>query len=297
VLALAGALPLRTAAPFFAALPIMLTAGFWRQPYGGVLDPGLYAAMIFGTAVILLPATFAVLRRIRLESEATEREAELRRYVYEERMRIAREVHDVVGHSLSVINLQAGVALHVLDKKPDQVAASLQAIRQSSKDALAELRNTLAMFHDPSAGEPTAPQPGLDRLPELLSAVRAGGREAAVAIGGDLTGVPAAVDHAAYRIVQEAVTNAVRHSTGGKIMIKIDRTDGLLELEVSDDGAPLRAESLVAGNGIAGMRERALAVGGDLHLFPASPGPVRDGGLSGLTVRARLPLPAAEAAR
>jgi signal transduction histidine kinase len=294
VLALARALPLRTSSPFVVALPIMLSAGFWRQPYGGLLDPGLYAAMIFGTAVILLPVTFAVLRRIRRESEAAEREAELRRYAYEERMRIAREVHDVVGHSLSVINLQAGVALHVLDKKPEQVAASLQAIRQSSKDALAELRNTLAMFHDPATGEPTSPQPGLDRLAELVSAVRAGGREATVSLDGPLTDVPAAVDHAAYRIVQEAVTNAVRHSSGAKIMIKIARTDGLLEVQVSDDGFPVRVESVVAGNGIAGMRERALAVGGYLELIPGGASVAGNGGPTGMTVRARLPLRAVE---
>jgi signal transduction histidine kinase len=284
VLTLARRLPIRDALPFLVALPIMLAAGFWRQPYLGLIDPGLYAAMIFGTAVILLPATFAVLRGIRRESDAREREAELRRYAYEERMRIAREVHDVVGHSLSVINLQAGVALHVLDKKPEQVAASLQAIRQSSKDALAELRNTLAMFGDPITGEPTAPQPGLDRLDELLTAVRAGGRQVSLAFAAEeLTGLPAALDHAAYRIVQEAVTNAVRHSPGAAIMIKISRSGDLLEVEVSDDGPPMRGENIVAGNGISGMQERARAVGGTLDVVPAVPG--------GVTVRARLPLP------
>jgi signal transduction histidine kinase len=208
-------------------------------------------------------------------------------------MRIAREVHDVVGHSLSVINLQAGVALHVLDKpdwsgRPEQVAASLEAIRSSSKDALTELRHTLGMFRDADGPEPTAPQAGLDRLDELVAAVRSAGRRVEVRTEGDLrSGVPAAVDHAAYRIVQEALTNVVRHAGDASVMINLSRTDGQLWVSVADDGRQVRASDVLSGNGIRGMRERAAAVGGQAD---ARPGP---GG--GVVVEAVLPIAMATA--
>jgi signal transduction histidine kinase len=281
VLGLATALPLRAWLPWLAGLPVMMSAGFWRQPYGGLLDPSLWPAAVFGSAAIILPALFVVLRRSRRDAEALDREVERDRYLYAERLRIAREVHDVVGHSLSVINLQAGVALHVLDKRPEQVAASLEAIRASSKDALAELRQTLGMFRD-DGPEPTAPQAGLDRIHELADTVRAAGRDVTLRADRDLrSGVSAAVDHAAYRIVQEALTTVVRHAPEASVIIEIERVDDRLRLIISDDGAPVEAVRLQAGNGIRGMRERAAAVGGRLEVHPRSGG--------GVEVRAELP--------
>ncbi len=277
VLGLADRLPLRRWLPWLAALPVMMSAGFWRQSYVGLLDPALWPATIFGSAAIILPALFVVLRRSRRDAELQDREAERDRYVYAERMRIAREVHDVVGHSLSVINLQAGVALHVLEKRPEQVAASLEAIRLSSKDALAELRQTLGMFRDDEP-EPTAPQAGLDRLGDLVAAVRAAGRRVDVRADGELgplgSGVPAAVDHAAYRIVQEALTNVVRHAGEASVIIELSRTEDQLRIVVSDDGRPIRSEDLSLGNGIRGMGERAAAVGGTLDVGPGEAGGV-----------------------
>ncbi len=281
VLGLASALPLRGWLPWLAGLPVMMSAGFWRQPYGGLLDPALWPAALFGSAAIILPALFLVLRRSRRDAEVRDREVERDRYLYAERMRIAREVHDVVGHSLSVINLQAGVALHVLDKRPEQVAASLEAIRASSKDALAELRQTLGMFRDDDP-DPTAPQAGLDRIDELVDTVRAAGRDVVVRTDGDLhSGVSAAVDHAAYRIVQEALTNVVRHAPEASVIVGIERVDDRLRLTITNDGAPIDAVRLQAGNGIRGMQERAAAVGGRLDVHP------RAGG--GVEVRAELP--------
>jgi signal transduction histidine kinase len=283
VLGLADRLPLRAWLPWLAALPVMMSAGFWRQPYAGLLDPALWPATIFGSAAIILPALFVVLRRSRRESEARDREAERDRYVYAERMRIAREVHDVVGHSLSVINLQAGVALHVLQKRPEQVAASLEAIRASSKDALAELRQTLGMFREDEP-EPTAPQAGLDRLDDLVAAVRAAGRRVEIRTDGELSGgVPAAVDHAAYRIVQEALTNIVRHAGDASVVIVLSRTADRLQIMVADDGRVVGPEDLSLGNGIRGMRERAAAVGGRLDVRPGEGG--------GMVVTAVLPTP------
>lgn len=192
-----------------AALAAMLTAGWWGEPGFGLLDPQAYAGVLFGLAAIILPALIRLLVRNRRAGEQVARQEELRRIAYEERLRVAREVHDVVGHSLSVINLQAGVALHVLERRPEQVEGSLAAIRATSKEALDELRSTLAVFRDPDLV--MAPVPGLDRLPDLIRSLRAAGRE--VTLEDERThAVPAAVDQAAYRIVQESLTNVVRHT-------------------------------------------------------------------------------------
>ena len=275
VLGLATTLPLRAWVPWLAALPIMMSAGFWRQPYVGLLDLAIWPASLFGSAAIILPALFVVLRRSRREAEAQDREAERDRYIYAERMRIAREVHDVVGHSLSVINLQAGVALHVLDRRPEQVAASLEAIRSSSKEALTELRHTLGMFREADGPEPTAPQAGLGRVDDLVSALQSAGRPVELRKSGDLSRVlPAAVDHAAYRIVQEALTNVVRHAGQAPVTVGLTRGDDHLRIEVVDGGAPIEWADLQPGNGIRGMQERAAAVGGRLEVRPGVPGGV-----------------------
>lgn len=290
VLGMATTLPLRSWAPWLALLPVMMSAGFWRQPYGGLLDPALWPAAVFGSAAIILPALFVVLRRARRETDARDRELERDRYLYAERLRIAREVHDVVGHSLSVIHLQAGVALHVLDKRPEQVAASLEAIRATSKEALAELRHTLGVFRDADAPEPAAPQAGLGRLDDLVAPLRAAGRSVDVRFHGDRTAtVPAAVDHAAYRIVQEALTNVVRHAGAASVQVEVTAADGQLRIVVADDGPTTTAADLQPGHGIRGMRERATAVGGQLQVRPG------DGG--GTVVDAVVPLVMATADR
>jgi signal transduction histidine kinase len=283
VVGMATTLPLRSWAPWLVGLPVMMSAGFWRQPYGGLLDPAIWPAALFGSAAVILPALFVVLRHARREADARDREAERDRYVYAERMRIAREVHDVVGHSLSVIHLQAGVALHVLDKRPEQVATSLQAIQLTSKDALTELRHTLGMFRDADGPDPSGPPAGLRQLDGLVAPVRAAGRSVEVRISGDLGGeVPAAVDHAAYRIVQEALTNVVRHAGDASVSIEVTVTGSGLRILVSDDGPPVGEGDLHPGNGISGMRERATAVGGRLD--------VRPGARRGTVVEAVLPL-------
>jgi signal transduction histidine kinase len=269
VLGMATTLPLRTWTPWLIALPVMMSAGFWRQPYGGVLDPAVWPAALFGSAAVVLPALLVVLNRARREADTRDREVERDRYVYAERMRIAREVHDVVGHSLSVIHLQSGVALHVLDKRPDQVAASLEAIRATSKDALAELRHTLGMFRDADGPDPSRPQPGSADLDGLVTPLRAAGRSVDLRITGDLGDtVPAAVDHAAYRIVQEALTNVVRHAGDARVWVELTVVEGRLHIVITDDGPAITAEDLQPGNGIQGMRERAIAVGGRLAVRP-----------------------------
>ncbi|HEY6684884.1 MAG TPA: sensor histidine kinase [Propionibacteriaceae bacterium] len=278
---------LRTWAPLLILLVPMIMAGHWREPYLGLLDPAFYGALVSAFAIAIVPAMIALLVRARRESEREVREQERRRYAYEERLRIARDVHDVVGHSLAVITMQAGVALHLLDKeraaqaRPDRVAESLEAIKDTSREALAELRTTLEIFRSDS-DEPRSPLPGLARLDALLDGVRAAGREVTLIReeSDDLQAVPAAVDQAAFRIIQESLTNVVRHAGAGDATVRVSRDAGMLTVEVSDDGP---ATSLpLDGNGIRGMRERARAVGGTLTVSVREP--------SGVLVRANLPL-------
>ncbi|PRX95711.1 sensor histidine kinase [Allonocardiopsis opalescens] len=257
-------------------------------------------ALPMGVAWLLVPWSLGRLLRMRRDSVRRERDDELRRHAFEERLRIAREVHDVVGHSLSVINMQAGVALHVLGKRPEQAAPALEAIKATSKSALEELRGTLAVFRDPErpvegagGGGPADPSdddrrplPGLDRLPELVTATVAAGLAVRLEVEGERGAVPAMVDHAGYRIVQESLTNALRHAGPATARVRVAYHAGAVEIEVADTGAaagdagPGEAPA-PGGHGLLGMRERAESLGGR---FEAGP---RPGG--GFAVSVRLP--------
>jgi signal transduction histidine kinase len=234
---------------------------------------------------LLLPA-WAIGTVVRLGQEAEWRahQDETRQRSYQERLQIAREVHDVVGHSLAVINLRAGVALHVVSRRPEQAEVALEAIKRSSKEALEELRGTLAVFRQPdNGGGLWWPAPGLGQLEALAAAMAEGGLPVQVAVTGQRAGLPAAVDLAAYRIVQESLTNVVRHAGPATATVRVSYQPDALVLEVADTGGG-RASGAArpAGHGIAGMRERAAAVGGTLEA-----GPDGDGGFR---VRACLPL-------
>jgi signal transduction histidine kinase len=288
------ALPqLRSWAPLLVLLVPMIMAGYWQEPYVGLLDPAFYGGLLSVIAIAVVPAMIALLVRSRRESEREVREQERRRYAYEERLRIARDVHDVVGHSLAVITMQAGVALHLLDKeraghpRPDQVASSLEAIKKTSREALAELRTTLEVFRA-DAEEPRSPLPGLDRLDDLIDGLRSAGRDVTLLraqSGDDLQEVPAAVDQAAFRIIQESLTNIVRHAPAAHATVRLTRQAGTLTIEVYDDGPAVSVPP--DGNGIRGMRERARAVGGAVRVSVREP--------TGLAVRADLPLVRGEA--
>jgi signal transduction histidine kinase len=225
---------------------------------------------------------------LRARREASERAADLReeetlRRFTDERLRIAHEIHDVVAHGMTAINVQAGVAAHLLERDPDQAHRALRDIKRVSGEALTELRSTLAALRDPSDSAPLAPAGGVGDLDRLLDGVRAAG----VAIELDVRDVaplPAAVDHASYRIVQEAVTNIARHSGATQARVSIARHDGALLVEIADDGrgaGPGGSDG--PGNGLQGMRERARALGGTLEAGDAPGG--------GFTVRARMPMP------
>jgi signal transduction histidine kinase len=201
--------------------------------------------------------------------------------VLTERLRIARELHDAVAHSIATINVQAGAAEHVIAKHPDQAAAALQVIKQTSKQALAELREILGVLRR-DEDDQRAPAAGLGQLEALLQSARRSGVQVQLLIMGKQAPLPTAVDLAAYRILQEALTNVARHAASGAADVTISYDGSSLTVIVSDQGGGSETFTEGAGHGIAGMRERARALGGTLDAGP------RPGG--GFEVRGSLPL-------
>ncbi|WP_369036762.1 sensor histidine kinase [Streptomyces adonidis] len=223
--------------------------------------------------------------RERAERAERTREEEARRRVAEERLRIARDLHDVVAHHIALVNVQAGVAAHVMDKRPDQAKEALAHVREASRSALNELRATVGLLRqsgDPEA--PTEPAPGLHRLAELVGTFHNAGLQVEVARADQGTTLPAAIDLAAYRVIQEALTNVQKHAgTEAKAEVSVVRVGPNIEITVLDngpgqDGGPEEG----GGHGLLGMRERVTAVGGDCTAGP------RYGG--GFRVHAILPV-------
>lgn len=203
----------------------------------------------------------------------------------EERLRIARELHDVTGHHLSLVSVQSAAALRKLRRDPagnaPQVEEALHAIKETSQEALRDLRATLGLLRQAGESAPTAPSAGLDRTGELVASARLAGLEVDTRISGVETPLPRDVDLAAYRIVQESLTNVTRHARAGTVHIRVSRGTDEVAIEVADDGRGPEPGGATFGSGIRGMRERARALGGELT---AGQGP--DGGF---LVRARLP--------
>jgi signal transduction histidine kinase len=225
-----------------------------------------------------------------------EREADRRR-ASEERLRMARDLHDVVAHSLAVINVQANTALHLIDQQPDRARSTLSVINDVSKQALVELRGVLGVLRQDDDELPRSPAPSLARISELISGATAAGVTVQVSEEGAKRALPASVDLAGYRILQEALTNTARHAAGAAVAVRVVYGPGDLVIQVDDDGAdgsgspqhgspqhrgPHNGASPGGGNGIPGMTERAKALGGTLRA-----GPRPDGGFR---VRAWLPL-------
>ncbi|GAB2759016.1 sensor histidine kinase [Streptomyces bullii] len=211
------------------------------------------------------------------EAERT-REETARRRADEERLRIARELHDALTHQISVIKVQAEVAVHVARKRGEQVPEALLAIQEAGREATRELRATLQALRD----DDTAPPRGLDHVPELVERARAIGLDATLTIEGRRPEVPAAVDRTVYRIVQESLTNIARHADAATAAVRIDCRPDTLAVRVDDDGKAAPGAAPVPGVGLLGMRERVTALGGRLRAAP------RDGG--GFTVQAELPV-------
>jgi signal transduction histidine kinase len=290
--AVASRLPLvRSLAACLVAVGIALLAVVST----GLARPTPHAAgwIVAWSGWLLVPWTVGTVLRLRRDAAARAGAEAAQRTAFEERLRVAREVHDVVGHGLAVINMQAGVALHVLDRRPEQARVALEAVKQTSKDALEELRATLAVFRRPDEDEDEAggpggerarhPAPGLGQLDALVGSMRDAGLPVDLIRTGDAVDLPAVIDHAAYRIVQESLTNVLRHAVPARARVWLRyRPDGII-VKIADDGAPKSAAGTAAsGHGIAGMRERAVAVGGVLS---AGPLPGR-----GFQVTAELPV-------
>ena len=204
-----------------------------------------------------------------------------RRAAGEERLQIARELHDVVAHHISLINVQAGVALHIVDRHPEQAHTALAAIKDASREALVELRSLVGILRDADADVPRRPTGTLASLDDLVERSAHAGLEVRRSVRGDARTLPASVELAALRIVQEAITNVVRHADASSADILLDYREHDLVVTIEDDGRGI-ADPAGDGTGIVGMRERASALGGTLTV-----GPGRD---RGTCVQASLPV-------
>jgi signal transduction histidine kinase len=192
--------------------------------------------------------------------------------VQAERVRIARELHDVLAHSLSQINVQAGVGLHLMERQPDKAAEALASIKETSKTALDEVRAVLGALRSDGGEAPLVPEPDLDRLPALVGAIR--GVE--VTLENRIEGAPKPVQLALFRIVQESLTNVTRHSDAQHAVVRLWADAAAYHLEVVDDGTkPVTLASETGGRGLLGMRERAELLGGHLSAGPAESGGFR----------------------
>jgi signal transduction histidine kinase len=241
--------------------------------------------IVFIVARNLVLCLFAIAAGDVLRSRATAalgaieaREQQTLRRVADERLRIAQEIHDVVAHAMTAINVQAGVAAHLLERDPGQAHGALRDIKRVSGEALAELRATLDVLRDPGQAASLTPTGDVGDLEGLADGLRSAG--VSVAFDTDELGeIPPAIGHAAYRIVQEALTNVARHSGARSARVEVRREDGAVAIEVSDDGRG--AGDAPAGNGVSGMRERVRALGGAMSSGPGEQG--------GWVVRVRLP--------
>lgn len=211
------------------------------------------------------------------EAERT-REETARLRATEERLHIARELHDSLTHQISIIRVQSGAAVHLARKRGEHVPEALLAIHEAGREATRELRATLETLRD----DVKTPSHGLDHVPDLVERARGMGLDATLVIEGQRHDVPTAVDQAAYRIVQESLTNTARHAAAATASIRIDYRPGTLAIRVDDDGKAMPSTTPVPGVGLLGMRERVTALGGRLRAEPRGEG--------GFSVQAEFPV-------
>ena len=248
---------------------------------GQGVGPGL-VGIVPGSAWVVVPFAIGVAVRLHRETAARERIQLARTHADQERLRVAQEVHDVVGHGLSAITMQAEIALHLLDRQPEQAGPALSAISRTSREALEDLRVTLALVRRSDGDDARAPLPGLVRLDDLVARMSDSGVSVRVHTAGQRRPLKSAVDLTAYRVVQESLTNVLRHAGAATALVRLGYLPGELTVEVTDTGRGGAADA-PPGHGLAGMRERVTALGGS---FDAGPG---DSG--GFRVHMRLPTP------
>jgi len=260
---------------------------------------GAFDVLPFMAAVACFAGIAVGNRRAYVASIKARAESDARRQIDEERLRIARELHDVVAHTMATINVQASAATAVLHNRPEQAAESLAAIRAASKDGLRELRAILNVLrHADEALDPTEPTPGLARLDALAAGVRAAGLPVTITVTGEPRPLQAVTGLAAFRIIQEALTNTIRHAGPATAAVSVRYTDDCLLIEVTDTGrGPCTSKTAITqagssgsgvSHGLRGMRERAAAAGGTIEIGP--------GACGGFRVAARFPLPGPAAA-
>ncbi|MEU9578154.1 histidine kinase [Streptomyces chilikensis] len=272
-----------------AAVDGALVLGVTALLLGGGLSagrpgtPGLALLAAGGLALAWLVAAFATGEAVRQaeqradEAERT-REETARRRADEERLHIARELHDSLTHQISIVKLQAEVAVHVARRRGEEVPEALLAIQEAGREASRELRATLEALRD----DDTAPPRGLDHIAELVRRARLSGLRTTLTVEGERRDVPAAVGRTAYRIVQEALTNTARHARATTVSVRVGHRPGSLTVQVDDDGTAAPHTVPEPGLGLLGMRERVTALGGRLVARPR--------GGRGFTVRAELPV-------
>jgi signal transduction histidine kinase len=273
-----------------AGLAIMTaaTAIVTRNDPDGALGDAIFTTLLF-SVVWLAGFVFASKREEAREAEERavrlelEREAEARAAVAEERARIARELHDVVGHSVSVMTVQASGVRRLLKPDQEREREALLVVEQTGREALAEMRRLVGVLRRPEEAPALAPQPSLEHVGRLVDQARESGLPVELRIEGEATQLPAGLDLTAYRLVQEGLTNAIKHANATRAEVVVRYGDGEVELLVSDDGTGMSDGDVESGgHGLVGMRERVAVFGGELEAGPHPNG--------GYALRARLPL-------
>lgn len=277
---LARRLPLpRSAVAAGGAVALLLTGDLVRVLLEGESPLGALLGALPISAWVVVPWCLGLVRRLVQEARRRHRAEQERQALDAERTRLAAEVHDVVGHGLAAIRMQADIALHVADRRPEQAQEALRVISRASAEALAELRATLAAVAPETAGdESRAATPGLHRVEDLCARMREAGIEVELEVVGEPEELPAAADVAAYRILQESLTNVVKHAARRRAAVRIAHGGDAVEIRVRSASAP--GQEVRDGFGISGMRRRAADVGGHCEVT------VQDGVVE---VRARLP--------
>jgi signal transduction histidine kinase len=266
---------------------LLITSAAWLFAFAGELKiPSGIAPLLLVAPVWL--AGSAMRRREHRAAVSAERADRLEREQEEslraERARIARELHDLVTHSVSVMVLQTGAARQIMSKDEPRSRSMLESVEASGRSALEELRRLLGLLSDGDGAAPLSPQPGLTEIPSLVEQVRQAGVDVELSVEGQARELPGGASITAYRIVQEALTNVVKHARGAPVRVVIRWADAGLDIEILDDGPPQPVVdgATRTGRGLAGMRERAAMYGGSVD---AGPGPA-----GGYVVRGHIPL-------
>jgi signal transduction histidine kinase len=263
--------PVRDALIAGGSVVVMLLIVFANDDSGfGAADLAANLAMF--TSAILIGWNLQS-RRLRLAALEKGHEEAARAAAADERLRIAQELHDVVAHSLGVIAVQAGVGLHVIDDQPEEAKRALENISASSRTSLTEIRRLLSVVRDREDAPDYSPAPSLAELPRLVREMEGLGLDIDLAVVGDVVDLPPGVELATYRIVQEALTNALRHAAASSVSVRIERDGDEVEIVVTDDGVgAVTSTAPSGGHGLVGMRERAACYDGDLEAGPLAEG-------------------------